>query len=193
VPDGVSALAALTAVISDFAWLAHGITAALPAVWGVSILALIPSVWAVLLLRDQFRRLDVLGGLAYLTVLLIAAAANLFAGALALGVVVTTGPQVWKALRGEDLRGISPATWCIALIDGSAWGTYGLVIGDMALQGYGIVMLVSAVVILVRLAQVRDSFQSQMRQPLTTPLRTKGSSTTNSSAASRVVNTAIDP
>ena len=40
---------------------------------------------------------------------------------------------------------------------------------------------------------VSDSFHSRMRQAFTTPLRTNGSPSTNAWAASRVVNTAIEP
>lgn len=43
----------------------------------------------------------------------------------------------------------------IAVIDALAWGSYGLVVGDAALQGYGVVLLACATAILAKLAVVQ--------------------------------------
>ena len=56
VAEGVSALAALNAVISALAWVAYGLQAQLPVVWGVSVLALVPGVWQAMLLRRALGR-----------------------------------------------------------------------------------------------------------------------------------------
>ena len=62
VAEGVSALAALNATISAAVWIAYGLVAHLPVVWGVSVLALIPGVWQVTLLRREVTRRDLLAG-----------------------------------------------------------------------------------------------------------------------------------
>ncbi len=70
-----------------------------------------------------------------------------------LSVVVQYGPQVWTALRQDDLDGISPTMWKLAFIDALTWGAYGLAVGDPALLGYTVMLSASAVTILVRLSQ----------------------------------------
>ena len=153
VAAGVSALGAINAVVSAGAWLAYGFSAGLPVVWGVSIVALVPGVWQVVLLRRDVRRSDVKAALVLVAALGLAAIAHLFAVALAAGVLVTAGPQVWKALRDRDLSGIASTTWWVAIADALSWGAYGLVVHDLALEGYCVVLLASAVTVLVRLWQ----------------------------------------
>jgi len=70
---------------------------------------------------------------------------------LGAGVLVTQGPSVLKALREDDLRGISPATWWISIADAAAWGAYGVAVDSTALVGYGLVLSTSAIVVLGRI------------------------------------------
>ncbi|MHB8467148.1 MAG: hypothetical protein ACYDH6_11620 [Acidimicrobiales bacterium] len=151
VAAGVSAVAALNALVSDGAWLAYGLSAGLPVVWMVSIAAMVPGLWTVVLLRRDTRASDGIAAAAVLAVLGLAAVADVFAVALALTVIVTSGPQVWKAIRDRDLSGLAPATWWVAIADGLAWGSYGVVVHDPALQGYCVVLVTSAVIVLVRI------------------------------------------
>jgi uncharacterized protein with PQ loop repeat len=156
VAAGVSPLAAFNAVVITGAWLAYGLSTHLVVVWAVSVVALVPGVWMVALILRRADWSDVLLCAGLIAVLVGAAAAGLFAAALATGVLVSSGPQVWRAVRERDLRGISPATWWVAVADALAWGAYGLVIDDVALKGYCVVLLACAVTVLVRLRWVGD-------------------------------------
>jgi len=104
------------------------------------------------LLRREFGRREILAAALVAGAFVLSAAAGLLGAALALGVLVTAGPQVWRALRRSDLRGIAVATWVVAVADALSWGTYGVVIGDRALEGYGAVLLASAAIVLCRVA-----------------------------------------
>jgi uncharacterized protein with PQ loop repeat len=150
---GVSPLAAMNALIADLAWLAYGLWTGIPAVWIVSVLALVPEVWTVVLLRQKARWSDVGWAALWAAAILLSAPLGLLAAALGAGVVVTQGPQVLMAIREDDLRGIAPSTWRLALADALCWGAYGWAIGDPALLGYFAVLSTSAVIVLVRLRQ----------------------------------------
>jgi len=112
-------------------------------------------VWTVGLLRREFAAAEMVGAGLVAAVLALSAVAGVLGAALALGVLVTAGPQVWRALRHSDLRGVAPATWWVAVADALSWGIYGVVIADHALEGYGAVLLVSAGVVLGRVAWTR--------------------------------------
>jgi hypothetical protein len=112
-------------------------------------------VWSVWLLRHEFRRSDLLLIATIVAVFVLAAASGLIGVALGLGVLTTAGPQVWRAIRQSDLRGIAPATWFVAIADALSWGAYGVALGDRALEGYGLVLLTSALIVLVRVAWTR--------------------------------------
>lgn len=152
VAEGVSALAALNAVISALAWVAYGLQAQLPVVWGVSVLALVPGVWQATLLRRALGRRELVGAAGFVAAILVAAALGLLGAALAATVLVTTGPQVVRALRSDDLSGVAPATWWVAIADAATWGAYGWAVGDAALVGYFVVLLASAVTVLWRIS-----------------------------------------
>jgi len=160
VAAGVSPLAALNGTMSVLAWLTYGLEARLPIVWVVSVLALVPNVWTNLLLRGRTTRRD-LGWLAVWTVALVVAwIVGWFAAALAVGVVVTQGPQVRSALRQHDLRGLAPATWWVALLDAASWGAYGWALRDPALLGYAVVLSTCAIVVLARIRLTRRQAES---------------------------------
>jgi uncharacterized protein with PQ loop repeat len=155
VAAGVSPVAAANAVTSASAWLAYGLGHGLVVVWAVSVVALVPGVWTVWLLRRRFGPAELLASGSVAGAFLLAGVAGVLAAALALGVLVTAGPQVWRAVRERDLRGIAPATWCVAVADALSWGAYGVAIADHALEGYGVVLLTSAVIVLGRVAWTR--------------------------------------
>jgi uncharacterized protein with PQ loop repeat len=150
VPDGVSPLGALNAAVSDIGWILYGVGAALVPVWGTAAVALVPGIWTVVLLRRSTGRRDVVGGLVWLAVILLAWRTGAMVTILGLSVLVNQGPMVWTALRQNRLDGIAPMTWMLALADASLWGLYGVAVGDAALMGYGLVLFTSAVVILAR-------------------------------------------
>jgi uncharacterized protein with PQ loop repeat len=151
VPDGVSPLAAMNGAIGDFGWVAYGLTAGLVPVWGVSVLALIPGLWTVALLRREASRQDLVG--AGLWVGFIVAAGMTGRLGLVLGgtVLVSLAPQLWRVLRSDDLGGIAPATWWIAIGDAALWGLYGVLEHDPALMLYAGILLSIAITVLVRL------------------------------------------
>lgn len=150
VAAGVSPLAAMNGVIGDLGWVAYGLSAGLPAVWAVCAVALVPATWTVALLRGETTREDVALAGVWVLALVLSAVMGWIGVTLALGVIVTQGPQVWKAIRSDDLRGIAPGTWWISVLDATTWGLYGLAVGDGALKGYGIVLTCSAAIVLGR-------------------------------------------
>lgn len=153
VADGVSPLAVLNAVIAALAWLVYGLVADDPVVWIVSMVAVVPGVWAVLLLRRRTALADLLAAGAWAGIVVsLSAAAGFLAAALAMGVVVSQGPQVWQAVREHDLSGLSPATWWLSILDAATWGAYGIAVGDPALKGYAVVLTLSAVAVLARIS-----------------------------------------
>ena len=155
-PDGVSPLAAMNAVISETAWLIYGLEAGLVPVWAVSVAALVPGVWTVALLRHRIARGDLLRAGAWLAVIAAAWAGGALGVVLGASVLVSIGPQVWTAVRSSDLRGLSVFTWLLAIGDGLLWGAYGLVVGDVALLGYAAVLLGGASIVIVRMVQTRS-------------------------------------
>jgi uncharacterized protein with PQ loop repeat len=166
-PEGVSPLAAINAVISESAWLLYGLQAGLVPVWAVSVAALVPGVWTVVLLRRQVVAGDVLRAGAWLAVILAAWAGGVLGAVLGVSVALSIGPQVWTAVRTSDLRGLSIYTWLIAIGDALLWGAYGLVVGDVALLGYAAVLLTGATVVIVRMVQTRSIAVG--REPIAAP------------------------
>jgi uncharacterized protein with PQ loop repeat len=154
VAAGTSAAASLNSVVSALAWIAYGLVEGLPVVWAVSVAALIPCTWQAVLLRRQTTGRDLLAVSGFIAALAVAGVLGVLGVALAGTVLVTTGPQVHRALREPDLSGIARATWWVAIVDAVTWGAYGWAISDPALVGYFIALLGAAIVILVRLARV---------------------------------------
>ncbi len=158
VASGVSPLAALNSLLTMIAWVTYGLIAGLPLVWAVSVVALIPGVWTVVLLRRDVSRRDLTWAGAWLAVQVVAAVLGLLVAVLAFGVLVTQGPQVLRALRESDLRGLARATWWLSLLDATTWGAYGLAVGDAALVSYGVVLATSAGIVLGRIHITRRAF-----------------------------------
>ena len=151
VAAGVSPLAAMNGVIGDLAWVVYGISAGLPAVWVVCAFALIPAIWTFALLRPEVRRSNLIVAAVWALALVVSAMFGAIGITLGLGVLVIQGPQVWTALRDDDLRGIAPGAWWISVLDATAWGLYGVGIDDGALMGYGVVLNVAAAIVLGRI------------------------------------------
>lgn len=151
VPDGVSPLAAMNSAASDLGWILYGTAAGLLPVWGTAVIALVPGLWTVWLLRRQVTRRDLAGVGLWVGVILAAWAGGGLVTILGLSVVVNQGPQVVKAVRDDDLWGIAPATYVFAVFDAVLWGAYGFAAGDVAVIGYGVVLLSAAAIILARI------------------------------------------
>jgi uncharacterized protein with PQ loop repeat len=160
---GVSALAAMNALIADSAWLAYGLSAHITVVWLVSIPAVATSAWTVILLRSAVDRLDVAAAVAWLGSVLGAALVGQLGAALAGTVIVTCGPQLSTVLRSSDLVGLSTATWWAAIADALTWGAYGFSIRNVAIESYGIVLLATAVTILAKQWSGASGQQSGLR------------------------------
>jgi len=76
-----------------------------------------------------------------------------FAGvAVGLSYGVQLLPAVVASLRTRVLSGVSSTTWIIAFVEAALWLVYGLGVSDIALTLAGVVGLLMASVILVRLA-----------------------------------------
>ena len=174
VTAGVSPVAAANAVTSASAWLAYGLSHGLLVVWAVSVAALVPGVWTVSLLRHEFGRVELLAAGAVAGAFVLSAVLGALGAALGIGVLVTAGPQVWRAIRQSDLRGIAPATWFVAVADALLWGAYGMLIGDHALEGYGTVLLTSAAIVLGRVAWTRARYGDATLVPTVVPVAGAG-------------------
>jgi uncharacterized protein with PQ loop repeat len=168
VAAGTSAAASLNAVVSALAWIAYGLVEGLPVVWAVSVAALVPCTWQAVLLRHRTTGRDLLAVAGFVAALAVAGVLGVLGVALAGTVLVTTGPQVHRALRDPDLSGIARATWWVAILDAVTWGAYGWAISDPALVGYFIALLAAAVIILVRLARTRPVARA-LTPPLASP------------------------
>jgi uncharacterized protein with PQ loop repeat len=155
VDDGVSPMAAFNQVLAEVAWLAYGLLQARVSIWLVSAVALFPSGWQALLLVRRARTSDLIGAACFGLVVAAAWATGTLGPLLGASVLVTTGPQVVEAIRKDDLSGIAPTTWWIALVDAALWGAYGWVIADWALVGYWAVLTACALTVLGRVAWTR--------------------------------------
>ncbi len=151
VPDGVSQMSAMNCVATDLGWIAYGLLAGLTPVWVVGVVSLFPGVLVVVLLVRRTTRRDLLGSAVWTAVIVAAWALGALGAVLAISVLVNSGPQVWVALKQDNLVGLAPTTWLIAIADALLWGAYGVATGDGALIGYGVVLLASALVILGRI------------------------------------------
>lgn len=160
--EGVSALAAMNALVADAAWLLYGVTSGVLAVWLVSVPAVLLSGWTVLLLRRTSGRRDLLAASLWLAAVAACAFGGALPAALSLTVVVCCGPAAWSAFSSPRTAGLSRWTWWLAVADALSWGCYGRAIGDGALQMYGIVLLVTAVAVLLRLRWV---YERELRDP----------------------------
>lgn len=162
VPDGVSPMAAMNAALSDIGWILYGLAAGLVPVWLTAVVALVPGVWTVWLLRREATRRDLLWSCVWLATIGLAWASGTLVAILGVSVIVNQGPQVARALRERDLRGVSPTTYVLALADAGLWGAYGVAADDVAVMGYAVVLFAAAVTVLTRIWWTRRSATSRL-------------------------------
>lgn len=156
IPDGVSPITALNIALTELAWFVYGISQGSVPIWIVSLPSFPLAMWTVLLLRRQTTRRDLVATALWATIIGLAWLSGALGAVLGLAVFVQFGPQVWVALRSDDLEGISPNAWRLAILDGCVWGAYGITIADYALLAYASTLIVFAVIILVRVRQTRS-------------------------------------
>lgn len=147
---GVSGLGALCWLGNDVGWLVYGLRADLAPLWLPSLCLVALDVVVVALLAPGLGRREVVPGLTWITGVLGAAA--LGSGPLGLALIAGSAagnlPHGWRALRSDDLSGVSRATWLLALADGVLWGVYGAARSDAAVTWYaGLTLLTGAVVL----------------------------------------------
>ena len=134
------------------AWVTYGIARGLVPVAVLSGAYVVGYVTvAVLLVRRGNRRgigtgLLAAAGLAGLVVI---AGWTALGTVLALAVLPQFLPQVVEAWTADDLTGLAPGTYLIAVLDGVVWGGFGVVAGDRPLMLYGVIMCSVAVAVLV--------------------------------------------
>jgi uncharacterized protein with PQ loop repeat len=157
IPDGVSPLTALNVALTELAWFIYGLSQGSVPIWIVSLPSFPLAMWTVVLLRRQTTRRDLIGAALWTAVIALAWLGGMLGAVLGLAVIVQFGPQVWVALRTDDLQGISPNAWRLSILDACVWGAYGITITDYALIGYASTLIVFAVIILVRVRQTRST------------------------------------
>ncbi len=157
--DGVSATWIGVSLAINAWWLAYGLVAGVWALVPVSIISLLlygVMAWFFVLSVGRAAiaglALGVFGlGMVPLPFLLIGGW-ELAGVAVGLSYGVQLLPAVVASLRTSVLSGVSSTTWIIASVESALWLVYGLGVGDVALTLAGLVGVVMASVILVRLA-----------------------------------------
>ena len=83
-------------------------------------------------------------------------AAASIGGTRTLGIVLAVTPAIHIApeliavFRHPRPNGVSPSTWALSAAEALCWGTYGMLIGDGALVGYGLVTSIGSALIFGR-------------------------------------------
>ena len=157
--DGVSATWIGVSLAINSWWLTYGLVAGIWALVPVSIISLLlygVMAWFFVLSVGPAAvpglALGVFGlGMVPLPFLLIGGW-ELAGVAVGLSYGVQLLPAVVASLRTSALSGVSSTTWIIASLEAVLWLAYGLGVGDAALTLAGLVGVVMASVILVRLA-----------------------------------------
>lgn len=154
---GVSALAAVNAMLADVAWFVYGVSAGRFAVWAVSVPAAAASAWTLFLLRRSLTARAGAAAAGWAAVIAAGAATGHLGPVLAVTVLVTCAPALWSAWTSPTAAGLTPWTWWLAVADAGTWGAYGVALGDRALELYGAVLMATALAVLIRLAGVARS------------------------------------
>jgi uncharacterized protein with PQ loop repeat len=157
--DGVSAAWIGVSLAINAWWLTYGLVAGVWALVPVSIVSLLlygVMAWFFVLSVGRAAvpglALGLFGlGMVPLPFLLIGGW-ELAGVAVGLSYGVQLLPAVVASLRTSALSGVSSTTWIIASVEAALWLVYGLGVGDAALTLAGLVGVVMASVILVRLA-----------------------------------------
>ena len=157
--DGVSATWIGVSLAINAWWLTYGLVAGVWALLPVSIISLLlygVMAWFFVLSVGRAAvpglALGVFGlGMVPLPFLVIGGW-ELAGVAVGLSYGVQLLPAVVASLRTSVLSGVSSTTWIIAAVESMLWLVYGLGVGDIALTLAGLVGVVMASVILVRLA-----------------------------------------
>lgn len=149
---GVSGSTTWLGCVINVAWVSYGVARGLLPVAILSGAYVVGYVVvASLLVRRGNRRgvgTGLLAGLVLAALVVIGGWATL-GTVLALAVVPQFLPQVVEAWTAEDLTGLAPGTYLIAVLDGVVWGGFGLVATDGPLILYGVVMCTVAVAVLI--------------------------------------------
>jgi uncharacterized protein with PQ loop repeat len=157
--DGVSATWIGVSLAINSWWLTYGLVAGIWALVPVSVISLLlygVMAWFFVLSVGRAAvpglALGVFGlGMVPLPFLLIGGW-ELAGVAVGLSYGVQLLPAVVASLRTSALSGVSSTTWIIASLEAVLWLAYGVGVGDVALTLAGLVGVVMASVILVRLA-----------------------------------------
>jgi uncharacterized protein with PQ loop repeat len=165
--SGVSLTWAVFGVITNLSWVWYLTSERL---WTAALApALAVGTYAILALSLASRGAILRWGwcLVYSTVLLAGAlAGNAVLGSL---LVVTPAVQLIPELTTVYLhrrpRGVAEATWWLCAAEAACWGTYGHLVGDGALVGYGIVTSVGSLLIVARTRSTRGAAQGRDASP----------------------------
>jgi hypothetical protein len=78
------------------------------------------------------------------------------AAVLAITPAIQLAPGVAEVYRHASPSGVSALTWALGGAEAVCWGTYGGMVGDQALLGYGVVTGAGSMLVLSRLWLTRD-------------------------------------
>ena len=157
--SGLSATWAVFGLTTNLAWILYlGTLGLWAAVLAPALAVVTYGIMVVVLVRRASGSGWVWAAAGYTAVL---ATAWSWGGVEALGVilvlapVVQMTPAIWAAHRVRCPTGISPVTWSLSGAEALLWGWYGLLVGDLALLGYGLVTAVGSILILRRWLSTR--------------------------------------
>lgn len=152
-------------------WLVYGFAMDLPGLIPVSAAALVVYMWILGRVMELSRPVAVTAlvtavGLALATVVIAVVAGSVVAGVV-LGLLYTVQfmPAAVEAVRVDDLSGLAPATWVLALIEALVWTCYGAATSDPSLIVGGVGAAIMATIVVV--AAVR--FARDPRRPAVSP------------------------
>lgn len=156
---GVSGVGALCWLGNDVGWVVYGLREGLAPLWLPSALLLVLDLLVATMLIGRLRWRELAPGFAWIAAVTIAAVVGQGALGLALiaGSATGTLPHGWRALRSDDLSGVAPMTWALAVVDGMLWGLYGTARADAAVTWYAALTLLTGVVVLWRIRACRPS------------------------------------
>ncbi len=163
---GVSATMAALGALSCIAWAIYGVAVGawpLIVTGGLAGAEYLGLCFLMVRARHPFRRaaaMTVASTAGILTVMVIAETIGqgMWSGlgaALNVAVIAQYAPAVVEAHRAPTTTGIALGTWAIVGMNGSLWGLYGVLSGDLALVGYGLALLAATVGVGVAVVRTR--------------------------------------
>jgi uncharacterized protein with PQ loop repeat len=153
--SGVSTVGSGIAFVSEVGWLTFGIIENVNLVVATAVVTAVFTFVQLALVWSHRTATDALWIGLWAAVLVLAVLVGSLGPVLVVAVLVSFGPQVWTVWRSPSVRGVSAVRWMLGGVSGVLWGTYGLLVNQLTLVASGLVALVCAIAVLVRVVADR--------------------------------------